>query len=325
MITYNKVGSKILYIGPHKEDSDQGEICRGDILALHNHIDLVTRSVGRENFKDPTSPNQIPKSIEEKSLEGVSHIIQYGYPERWERYGDFIHIGYLDIDQEDISNERWVNNLQIMDEIWCSTSDGVSLIEQIYDGRTKLIPHAVDLDLYEKPYKILEIPEISGTFKFFCVSNDYKDQKLHEVIEAFFKEFDPTEPVSLILKASSQINEVIKGIKNKLQLYNKDAYQKIVLLDKNPSFDQFMGLFKYCNCFINQSNLTPSGIAQDLSTRHAIAFEKPIITFEFSIDIKSDMRYAYQNYIDGGQSPIINKNYLHNKEFCGKVLEVIGK
>lgn len=307
---------KILYIGPYKEDSNEGEICRGDIADICHHVDLVTRNIGYNNFKDPTWPCQIP-DYDSVSLEGINYVIQYSYPERWERYGSYKHIGYLDITQDDISKERFINNVKMMDEIWSPTTYGCRLLEKQCDIPVKLIPHAADLDLYEKDWNISEIPEVSGTFKFLCSSNSVRD--LEKVIESFFREFDPTEPVSLILRSHSGVNDLIKSIKQKLQLYQIDAYQKIVLIDSRLSFSQMMGLYKYCDCYVSEFSLSPKVIAQTLPVRHAIGFNKPIIGFDNLGNISCDMRYVYKRKGKGIQG--ISSSYLFDKEFSRRVMK----
>lgn len=310
---------KILYIGPHNEYSDEGEICRGDISALAGNVDLATRSNGVNNYQDPTSPFNVP-SYDNASLDNITHVIQYARPEIWERYGNYVHVGYLDITQDDISRENFVSNIQMMDEIWCPTQYACRLIERVCNTPVKFIPHHVDLDLYKKEYKISEIPEISGTYKFICVSNNTGN--LEKVIESFLKEFDPTEPVSLIIKSHSGVNELIKSIKNKLQLYKIDAYQKIVLIDNQLSFVQMMGLYKYCDCYISELSLSPQTIAQTLPVRHCIGFYKSIIGFDSFDKIEHGMRCTYNR---NGSMQTISNQYLFDKEFCGRVIEEINK
>ena len=314
---------KILYIGPHNEDSDIGEISRTDLVELHtltqkgiSKIDLATRSIGNNDYKDPTWPYHIP-SYDSMSLESVSHIIQYGYPERWERYGNYKHIGYLDVTQDNISKERFLSNIEMMDEIWSPTVYGCRLLEKHCNTPVKLTPHTVDLSLYEKDWNISEIPEISGTFKFLCSSNNVRD--METTIEAFFKEFDPTEPVTLVLRTHSSVNELIKSIKQKLKLYQTDAYQKIVLIDNKLSFAQMMGLYKYCDCYISELSLSPSTIAQTLPVRHAIGFDKHIIGFDNLEKVQSDMRYVYEQREKKGYT--ISKSYLFDKEFGKRVMK----
>lgn len=311
--------SKILYIGPHAEHSDIGEICRGDIAGIHNDIDIVTRNIGLNNYRDPTWPYQVP-DYDSKSLDGITHVVQYAYPELWERYGKYKHIGYLDITEDDISKKKYVINIQMMDEIWCSTEYGCSVIEKVCDIPVKFIPHHVDLDLYKKNHQISEISEISGTFKFICASNN--ERNVERIIESFLKEFDPTEPASLIIKSSFGVNELIKSIKIRLKLYEIDAYQKIVLVDDIASFAQTIGLYSYCDCCISELFfLSPKTIAQLLPIRHSIGFNKTIIGFGFDA-ISSQMRSAY-NQKENIKN--ISIDYLFDGVFNKKVLEELKR
>ncbi len=263
---------KILYIGTNKEASGWGEASRHDLMVLDSEFDVVSRpmvysgGVGNKRLDE----------LEKKSLDGVTHVIQYCLPSQWQRYGTMKHIGYVEIESCDLSRSRWVDNFSVVDEIWCPNKDGCRAIEAVWGGPVVYMPHAIDTSVYKNSYKISKISEVSGTFKFLCVSENVPRKNLSQLIEEFWIEFDPTEPVSLILKTNASIADVIRKSKEKLKLYNTESYQKIMVIDDRLNHQEMMGLYNYCDCYVNPS----MGESWCLPVVHAAGFNKPVITID---------------------------------------------
>jgi len=261
---------KILYTGTNRESSGWGEAARSDLKALSERFDVVSRPIvysgGGE--KDQSA------LLEEKSLDGITHVIQYCLPQQWERYGTMKHVGYMEVESADISRSRMADYLNMVDEIWVPNIDGVCAVEQVFKGPVKYVPHAIDLSIYEKSYEKTKIPEISGTFTFLCVSENVPRKNLEGLIRAFWIEFDPTEPVSLIIKTDESVFNAINYIKRKLRLYDIDAYQRIVIISSRLSQDQMLGLYQQGDCYVNPS----MGESWCLPVVHSLGFNKPVVS-----------------------------------------------
>ena len=237
---------------------------------LSSELDVVARpQVYSGGYRPDTFDN-----LENKSVEGVTHVVQYCLPTEWRRYGTMRHIGYVEIESYDIRHSIWVDYFSMVDEIWCPNSDGAETIRKVFSGPVHVVPHAVDTSVYKKDYKISEIPEVSGTFKFLCVSENNPRKNLGQLIYEFWGEFDPTEPVSLILKTDSSVNDLINHMKIVSRIYKQDVFQKIMLIDNRLSKDEMMGLYKYCNCYVSSS----MGESLCLPIVHSMGFDKPIIS-----------------------------------------------
>ena len=281
---------KILYIGTNKEASGWGEASRHDLTVLDAEFDVVSRpmvysgGVGNKRLDE----------LEKKSLDGVTHVIQYCLPSHWQRYGKMKHIGYVEIESCDLSRSSWVDMFSMVDEIWCPNKDGCNAIRAVWGGPVVYMPHAIDDDVYKKPYKISPIPEVSGTFKFLCVSENIPRKNLSQLIEEFWIEFDPTEPVTLILKTNPSITDTINRAKEKLKLYDLDCYQKIMVIDDRLSNEEMMGLYNHCDCYVNPS----MGESWCLPVIHAVGFNKPVISIDKGgpKDILEKYKKAYKVY-----------------------------
>jgi len=261
---------KILYVGTTWESSGWGEVAKSDLKILSEKFDVVSRPL---IYKGEANTGEFAL-LEEKSLNGITHVIQYCLPQQWERYGTMKHVGYMEVESTDISSSRMANYLNMVDEIWVPNIDGVCAVKQVFNGPVKYVPHAIDLSVYKKNYKRTEIPEISGTFTFLCVSENVPRKNLEGLITAFWLEFDPTEPVSLIIKTDESVFGVVNHIKEKLRLYDINAYQRIVVISSRLSQEQMLGLYQQADCYVNPS----MGESWCLPVVHSLGFNKPVVS-----------------------------------------------
>ena len=236
-----------------------------------------------------------PLNITHHSFNNITHIIQSCEANKWARYGTMKHIGYLNTCSKDIEY------FNIVDEIWVSSLNVYDYVRANYSGKISLLGHMVDQSLYNKKYESKEISEISGTYSFICSSDNEK--VIYDLVEAFWGEFDPTEPVSLILSCKKISDNAINQIKKSLSLYDKEVYKRFLLIDQNLTTLQELSIIQLADCFINLNE------EWDNKLIHAIGFNKPVISVNNDFDdcaniqsisgsiesIKFSMRDIYKN------------------------------
>jgi glycosyltransferase involved in cell wall biosynthesis len=264
---------KILYLGTYREKSGWGEAARQDLTALTSGFDVVSRPIVYSKDLDQSYFGITEGKSVDKS---VTHVIQYCLPSQWRRYGTMKHIGYVEIESYDISHSLWTEYFNMVDEIWCPNEDGAATLRKETSLPVKVMPHAIDTLKYKNTYKISEIPEIQGTFKLLCVSENIPRKNLGQLIEEYFINFDANDQVSLILKSNSGVNNLIQSIKEKLRIYTKDAYRKIILIDDVLTEEQMFGLYQESDVYVNPS----MGESWSLPVVHAIGFNKPVISID---------------------------------------------
>lgn len=230
-----------------------------------------------------------------ESLNGVAftHVIQHLNSKLWARYGTMHHIGWIDNHIEDFFS---IENKCMVDEVWSSV---VATSVLLY------VPNVVDSSIYEKKYNFQEIPGINGTFSFMVSSIDNKEAPIENIVRAFWEEFDPTEPVSLILNTGPNTDKVVEFVKSRINLYNKACYQKIILIDDNLDSNQELAIMQRVDSYIN----TPGN--WDNCAIHHMGFKKSkgaliSVNTETSInDIKIRMRRSTHGIKDYDYSPNI--------------------
>lgn len=268
------VTKKILHISYSKEFAGYGEAARTDLRALYeSELDVVARAYELS----PSVEDPIVEELGQKSLDGVTHVIQYLVPSHWERYPGVKNIGYLEIESNDLSHCIWADCLNLVDEIWVPNEAGRKTLRKITDLPIHIVPHAVDKSVYGKTYKPVTVKQAESDYFFYNISENVPRKNLAQLIACYYIEFDPTEPVSLMIKTSSNLDKMITSIQKRLKLYKdlKD-YKQIAVIDQKLSADQIYGIHQSCHCYVNSS----MGESWCLPLIDAIGFDNSIITVD---------------------------------------------
>lgn len=249
---------KVLYIGYYKEKSDWGRQTINNILALEKvGVDVVCRSINLSQSQQGCPPELM--HLENKDASDADYCIQHVFPDHMVgSHGVFKkNVGIFNRHFTDISYTSWHEKLSMMDEIWITTLSDYWRYKHIL---------ALDLDVYRTPYRQLNIPEVGDDFKFYTIQHALDPIGLSWVIAAFHAEFDPSEPVSLILqiesdKANAQkclegIDSLSRSIKSNLRLHNSlDVYKKDVIIS-SPDITQTnrLELHQCCDCYVSSNS-----------------------------------------------------------------------
>lgn len=132
----------------------------------------------------------------------------------------------------------------------------------------------------------LSLPHLEGEFVFYTM-HESLDEKLINIILEFNKQFDPAEPVNLLIKVPTKIDNEIAMLKNSLNLY-KDigVYKKHVVISKSYSELDSLLIHNTGNCYIDTEN--------KLNLAYAVQSEVSICPYK---EINNMAHYAY-DYID---------------------------
>lgn len=259
---------KILYI------HDQSFQAKSNIVEMSKHFDVT----GYDN-----------QSNEAVNCNDFTHIIQHLHPKFWAKYGPMKHIGWLDYVIDD-----YVENTCFVDQIWAPNEEIIDNLYKKFTHDMIKLDHMIDPEVYKKNYNFQEIPEIRGTFSFFVSSIGVKRPNIENILRAFWEEFDPTEPVSLILNNGPDSGKIIEATRNQMSLYDNNVYQKIILIDSKLSTDQEIGILKnIVGCIIKTNG---SWIPFDA---HCENLKSALIEFDNSSsieNIKMTMRDVYMHY-----------------------------
>lgn len=268
---------KVLYLGHYKEQTGWGQAAIDNILALDAAgVDVVCRNI------DLTGKRETPEALvkfEMKECYDATHCIQHVLPHYLVGTDNYKkNIAYFVSETFSTSHLDWNSYLHLVDELWVpNPTMKANLNDEGF--KAHVVHHACGPSKYAIDYKKISIPEIDYTFKFYTIS-DFNDRKnIESVVRCFHSEFDPSEPVSLILKVNKygksdewlrkQVESLCDNVKIRSRMYNgKHNYHREVVITGRSSDESIMALHQYGDCFLNFSH----GEAWSIPTFDAMAF-----------------------------------------------------
>jgi hypothetical protein len=172
------------------------------------------------------------------------------------------NIGLLANNFVELKHSIWMERLEMMDEIWTPFSVSSVPLQDI-DKRIRIVPLAVDTDVYSRRYKELSIKEAEGTFKFYTFASMGDSQGLNWILAAFHSEFDANDNVSLVIRMKPQssdshkelkfLNDLSDSVKSLLRLEtSSDLYNREIVISAPELTDvNLYELHQYCDCYVS--------------------------------------------------------------------------
>lgn len=273
---------RIKYCGPARDYSGYGEANRHDIAALiEAGIDVTGQFPSYTlEISDYGRLGEMMNKIEGKEL-GYKIKILHTTPNVYKQYfeGGCYHIGRVFWETDKLPLDFAIN-VQLCDEIWTGSEFNKKAI--INAGVTRpiyVIPEAIDSEIdVEKvdPYVI----EHKNTYKFYSIFEWTERKNPAALLEAYWREFEMDEGVSLTLKTyldnftpakKQEINNMIRMIKKKLNLKRfAPVYLYRNLMDRH----QVYRFHKTFDCFVSAHRGEGWGVPQ----MEAMLMKKPIIS-----------------------------------------------
>lgn len=279
---------KVLYIGHYRQSSGWGQAARDYILAMDSvGVDVVCRAIVLNG-----ATSDIPERIlelENKSSKGCDVCIQHVLP-HYMVAGPFKkNIGMYATETNDFTHSGWQNYINLMDEaiVFCKHSEMASINSGVdYDNmEIHVVPHTFKTEEYSNPRKKIDGLETTD-FLFYFIGEYNQRKNIPALLRAFHAEFDPSEPVNVLLKVNSPIfsppqlmNEIQRmsgKIKEDLRLYPSinDYKQELIITDYIDR-ETLLDLHYSCDCFVCPS----FGEAWCIPAFEAMAFGKfPVCT-----------------------------------------------
>lgn len=224
--------------------------------------------------------------LKEEFPSNTDLAIQFFLPQNLKWKFSRKNVCYFFYETNTIKYTAWPENLALMDEIWVSTEwlKGV-LINDGIKVPIQVVPIPVDTAKYFRDYE--PIIEKEGEFLFYWIGDLNRRKNLPAAIRAFHLEFEPHEPVNLVIKVSKSqvfvneykrnVKEICTEIKKGLKLFKNPSSHKeeIIITSDEISDNHMLSLHKNCDCFIS----TSYGEGYNLPALDALGFGKtPIVT-----------------------------------------------
>ena len=258
---------RTLFIGHYKEGSGWSQATANAILAANTAIDVVCRNIKLTDYKPKLHP--VIMQLENKPLQDVDICIQKVLPHHLVGTQKFKkNIAYFVGESNTLKYNYWLTYLNLVDEVWVPnhTLKNNLLNDGLLEKKVKIIPYAFDMSKYQIKYDTkIDFGNNNHKFKFYCIA-DLNDRKnLESVIRCFHSEFEPHEPVVLVLKVkkfgisrddlTKYLSNMCRVIKTELRMYKdiNDYHPEIIIPDDIP--DDHIGVLHHsCDCFVGPSH-----------------------------------------------------------------------
>lgn len=278
---------KVLVISPYRDGTGYGRASIDNILAMDAAgITVVPRPLKLNNHTT-NLPDRILE-LENNSPAGADFVIQHTLPDMMEYCGKFkANIAMYCSETSNFKSSQWASKLNLMDVAWVPND------QMIESGRNshvtipmKKIHYPTDVSKFERSYKSIKIEGLEEGFTFYTISEMNKRKNFKAILQAFHTEFDPSEPVNLVIKthrhgmdaaeSRKHIEADCKTIKDWLKLYPKEHfYKKEIILTDILAEESLYRVHATCDCFVS----TSFGEAWSLPAFDAMGFGKtPIVT-----------------------------------------------
>lgn len=248
--------------------------------------------------------------MEKRGFKNCSVVVQHVLPPLMTYSGDFQNIGLFVWDSDSICKE-WVRHLNMMDKVIVPNNQ---LAQICVDSGVKVpvyvVPHAVNSDVYSRSYEPLNLPT-DGCFTFYFIGELIKRKNLTALLKAFHLEFNPDEPVKLVIKSSkpgcsaqdsyNAVNETCNIVKETLRIRPTEKYSKEIVISEHLSNHDLLRLHKSLNCLVAPS----CGESWGYAIHDSMGFGNCVL----SSNVGGPADYVPQDFlVDGVYEPIFSKS-----------------
>jgi glycosyltransferase involved in cell wall biosynthesis len=247
--------AKVLYIGHYKDGTGWGNAALNNILAMDAvGIDVVPRAITYE--AQDKAQNPAISQLEMKQAKDCNIVVQHTLPHNYVYNADYINIGFLAVESSNFTATGWHRCCNLMDEMWVpSEVTKQQLKDSGVNVPVKVVPHSLNLGLYENVPDTGLIDTLQNTFNFGFVGEFIERKNIKALIQAFHMEFDFEEPVNLFIKTSKRELESIQGYFNHIKrgLKIRDNYKEEVIVTGMPPQQEYLQLLNHIDCFVMPS------------------------------------------------------------------------
>jgi len=281
----------VLFIGPYRQADGWGLAADAYVRSLiKSEVNLTLKPIYMGQSRRDCPVEFMP--YEENKLSHYDVVIQNVLPHLLDynsKFGKNIALLYTETTNW---QNIWASRLKCMDEIWVPSSSDVYNLQGsgIHHPQVIKVPIAIDIDKFNQSYESellteLKVMKEEGKFIFYFIGEFVQRKCIDRLIQAFHIEFDPSEPVELLVKTSKngrnpdqlakEMNEYVNRIKSILRIYNGlDKYKKELFITNRLNDNDLYALHNICSCFVMPS----MGESWNLPTIDALGFgSTPIV------------------------------------------------
>ena len=257
----------ILYIGPYRQNDGWGRAAQDYVRAINTtEHNISIKPIYMAGNIDSTIDYDILK-LETTHYDNYDCIIQQVLPNLFShnKYDTKLNILLCLFETHSIAIHPWSNYLMNINHILVpSLQEKQTLDEILINTKVANISCPINtkpLENFDGKYKPLSIPALNGDFVFYFIGEHIERKNLLIFVEAFYNEFDITEPVNILIKTNktgishqdlnTQLSNEISILQRRSRKYN--SYKLPIIITEYISDEEILRLHTVGDCFIMPS------------------------------------------------------------------------
>lgn len=233
------------------------------MLALDSvGVDVVPRAL-RLNRAGHEPPARLLE-LEAKSARGCDVVVQHLLPHDYTYNGRLaLNVAMYATETSDFRASCWADRINAMDRaIVFNQQSATASRRSGVRVPIHVVPHATDVARFQRSYEPLDLLKGTrerGEFNFYFIGEFTRRKNLLALLKAFHSEFDPSEPVNLVIKTGGATLEQVRGfsheVKKGLKLHggNTDRYKEEIVAADRLTDEEMLRLHAGCDCFVMPS------------------------------------------------------------------------
>lgn len=250
--------TNILYVGNYKDGTGWGNAAEGNILALNSvsGFNVIPAVVSYKNSGHKKTPEIDWLYNMNKDLT-PSVVIQHVLPHLYHYDSRFFNIGFLDCESRDFRATGWQHHINLMDQLWVPSENNREIaLRSGVEIPVYVVPHSIDISKYNRDaYRHgLRISELENSYNFGFVGEFIQRKNLKALIQAFHLEFEPEEPVNLLIKTSGSLEGVEKFCSDiKMGLKTRGRFKRELVITDRMADEDYRSLLCQIDTFVMPS------------------------------------------------------------------------
>jgi glycosyltransferase involved in cell wall biosynthesis len=268
---------KIQYIGNFSDGTGWAKASTYNVLSLvAAGYDVYCKEI-RYNDRNITIEDEI-NSLLSKTSDDFDVIIHHVLPKDYKYIGGAKNIGFVELETLNLSDQIWLKNLSMMDEILVpNEASKKCLINSGCTKPIKIFNHSFNYNKVVNSNSPAFVAELNNKFNFIFVGEFSKRKNPEALVRAFQNEFHYIEPVNLVIKTNTSLDVIGKFTQNvKRNMKNSERYKTELIISDYLPEDTLWAVMKQCHAFVMPS----CGEAWCYPAMEAMALGLPIIYTE---------------------------------------------
>jgi glycosyltransferase involved in cell wall biosynthesis len=179
-------------------------------------------------------------------------------------------VGMAALESYTLDNIYWQKKFKLMDRVFSANSLTKNTLNN-YEINSSVFKQSFDFDAVFNSVKKSKINVLDSSFNFVFEGDSSKISNLESLLIAFHSEFSVYEPVNIVIKSLSSVDEFCTNVKKNLKLSKR--YKKEVTVYGGLNDEDYYSILRHCHAFVCPNR----GISWCQSALEAMTIGLPVI------------------------------------------------